>query len=818
MLPEKNRSRLSLKPRFEESHRELENVLNAIQDAVFEADLSRKILWCNTAVEKLFGYPPIELIGQSTEMLYAHRTDYEIWASQDALEELRSGPIARQLRYKRKDGSTFTGEVTASLIPDESSAPKRFIGIIRDITARKEEEEELYQRGVRLNRQKMALLELAKYKDEESGEIGKAVQKITEISAQALNVERISVWLYEQNFSRIRCIDLYEKSPSRHSEGFLLASEEYPAYFRAMEENRVIVANDAYNDPATSEFSKNYLTPLGITSMLDAPVRVGGQLVGVVCHEHVGPPRQWTLDEQTFAGSIADMAMLAIERWELKRTEKELRQSQERYHLLLNERLQESQERFRTTFEQAAVGIAHVNADGQFLRVNEKLCQLLGFTRDEMMSINFKSITHPDDIKKSIEFLHQLLSGNLNHATIEKRYIRKDGSFIWGNLTTTVIRNPDNEFKYFISVIEDITERKQLEERRKLYWEIFANSKDGIALIDPEGRYLEQNPAHKALLGYSDEEIRGKTPAIHLGEEIFAKIAGDLEKRGNYRGEVASTRKDGSTAYIDLSAFPVWNESGELACFVGIKRDITDRKRMENELLQQSKMAVIGQMAAWVAHEIRNPLFGISSVAQILARDLAKKPQLKELVESMLSEISRLNKLLESLLLYTQPRRIELEAANLKKLCEETFELQTGIVSSKNLKISTAFAPPDTEIPMDRDQMKQVLLNLFLNAAQASPDNGTIVVESKIHLSSTPFWTFSITNQGEPIQPVHLSSIFQPFFSTKKDGFGLGLSVCRKIVEDHGGTIQCESSKQHGTTFTFRIPLPLDLTEKLNPV
>src|SRR5262245_53819605 len=158
-----------------------------------------------------------------------------------------------------------------------------------------------------------------------TGDLPAACRAITEAAAQLLDVARSSIWLYDEARTVTHCVALYEAASATHSEGKTLAAADYPVYFRALEDERVIDAADAIRDPRTAEFSAGYLTPLGIGAMLDAPIRVGGRMVGVMCNEHVGPARQWTTDEEQFAGSLADFIALALESSKRAQTEAELR-------------------------------------------------------------------------------------------------------------------------------------------------------------------------------------------------------------------------------------------------------------------------------------------------------------------------------------------------------------------------------------------------------------------------------------------------------------------------------------------------------------
>ena len=174
-------------------------------------------------------------------------------------------------------------------------------------------------------KQNEMLMGLAKCKELYSGDLYDSLRLVTEATAHAVEVERVSVWLYEDDRLTIRCIDLYELSAARHSEGTVLAAADYPSYFKALEDGAFIAAHDANKDPRTKEFSDSYLSPLGITSMMDVPIRLKGGVVGVVCYEHVGHARRWTMEEENFARSPADYISLAMEADERRRAEEALR-------------------------------------------------------------------------------------------------------------------------------------------------------------------------------------------------------------------------------------------------------------------------------------------------------------------------------------------------------------------------------------------------------------------------------------------------------------------------------------------------------------
>jgi two-component system, cell cycle sensor histidine kinase and response regulator CckA len=193
---------------------------------------------------------------------------------------------------------------------------------------RKQAEMELRAANERYARHQAALIALTHSPAFQAGQLSGALREIAEVTARALNVGRVSVWRYERDRRDIVCMELYERGGHRHSAGVILKQEDYPAYFRILAEADVIAAHDAHHDPRTAEFSASYLGPHGIGAMLDAPVHVQGAMAGVLCCEHIGPARQWTADEQTFAVAVANLTSLVLAQAERRQVEEKLLRSQ----------------------------------------------------------------------------------------------------------------------------------------------------------------------------------------------------------------------------------------------------------------------------------------------------------------------------------------------------------------------------------------------------------------------------------------------------------------------------------------------------------
>jgi PAS domain S-box-containing protein len=298
-----------------------------------------------------------------------------------------------------------------------------------------------------------------------------ALREITRVAAETLGCERASIWLYNEECSAIRCAALYEQSSRGYSQGQELAAASHPSYFRALESERTIAAHDARADPRTREFRDDYLVPLGITAMLDAPVRGGGRMMGVVCHEHVGSPRVWTADEQSFAGSIADAVSLALEESERKRTEA----------------LRESEERYRRIVETALEGIWGIDAASVTTYANPRMAEMLGYTVEELLGKNAFDLVHPEDLERAAEQWERRMQGLSDR--LEFLLVRKDGSPLWVACSATPLFDEAGRPVGAFAMVTDVTELKQAEAERA---EMLAREKAARAEAEAANRTKDE--------------------------------------------------------------------------------------------------------------------------------------------------------------------------------------------------------------------------------------------------------------------------------------------------------------------------------------
>jgi len=249
----------------------------------------------------------------------------------------------------------------------------------------------------------------------------------------------------------------------------------------------------------------------------------------------------------------------------------------------------QSEQRFRATFEQAAVGIAHVGLDGRWLRVNHKLCLITDYVEEELLTRDRPSITYPEDMPDELDSMQQLLAGEVPSSTKEIRYVRKDGSLVWVNLTWSLTRTSTGEPDYFIEVIEDITERKEATEQLRLFARIFDTINEGVVVTDSANNIVSVNPAFSAITGYSAAEAIGKNPRmLHSGlmdKSFYDKMWQSIKKTGRWQGEIADRRKNGESYVEWLSISTMKDERGEFSHHIAVVSDISERKAAEEHMV-----------------------------------------------------------------------------------------------------------------------------------------------------------------------------------------------------------------------------------------
>jgi two-component system, NtrC family, sensor kinase len=531
----------------------------------------------------------------------------------------------------------------------------------------------------------------------------------------------------------------------------------------------------------------------------------------------------------------------------------------------LHEHLSESERRLQAMFEQAAVGMAMVAPDGKMLRVNRRLCEIVGYPADELTKLRFQDLTHPDDLAADLEASRAMRSGEQTSYLRKKRYFRKNGEIVWIKLATAAIRGEAGQIDYFVSVFEDITEAMRAEvasrESEWKYRSLFESSHDAIMTLEPPGwRFTDGNPATLAMFhaksledfvshgpdDLSPERQPGGRPSADAAKEFIQTAM----REGSAYFEWTHKRLDGQEFPVTvLLARMHWGGRQFLQATV---RDLSEQKRIEIELGHARKLEAVGQLASGIAHEINTPtqyvgdgvhflkeafegyrrlvshyqraVKALESVGghEALVREIREEEEDIDLpyldanapgsFESCQDGISRISTIVRAMKQFAHPDQKEKVLANLNQA------LQTTLAIAKNeykyvAEVTTEFGdlPP---VLCHVGDLNQVFLNLIVNAAHAIGDvvgqsgsKGTIRIRTSQEGSLA---RIDIADSGAGIPQAVRQRIFEPFFTTKEvgKGTGQGLAIARSIiVTKHGGSLTFETEVGKGTTFTIRIPV-----------
>ena len=358
--------------------------------------------------------------------------------------------------------------------------------------------------------------------------------------------------------------------------------------------------------------------------------------------------------------------------------------------------------------------------------------------------------------------------------------------------------------KSHVDLENRIRERtKQLSDSINLREAILASMSSGVMLIGPEGTVELINQAGAHILKSSPPDMMHRPLA-----ELMPAAAKILQSSIGPYQEIEAEARDGSRIPIGFSSAYCHVASGVREGIIIVFRDLTKIKALETEVINKERFAAMGRVVAGVAHEIRNPLFGISSIGQVFAREL-KTPAHQELAHALTAETKRLNQLVEELLVYGRPMKLTPGWCDLADLWEEVIALHRGEIESKGITIGRDFKVGRAKAYLDVNQIRQVFLNLLRNAIEAMPSGGEVAIRL---LFEDRYLIFKISDTGTGVPAAHIGKVFDLFFTTKPRGTGLGLGICKKIVEDHGGTISLESREwdwidgRKGTTVTVKLP------------
>ncbi|HSA92620.1 MAG TPA: PAS domain S-box protein [Terriglobales bacterium] len=478
------------------------------------------------------------------------------------------------------------------------------------------------------------------------------------------------------------------------------------------------------------------------------------------------------------------------------------------------EALRRSEERFRQLFESHLIGLHIARFDGRVVMANDAWLKMTGYTRSDLAAgrANWKAMTPSEHVDSDVKAGQQLQASG-TATPREKEYFRKDGSRFPVLIGLSKLEGSKDEAVAFIL---DISERKRAEEERERLhsaiehsaaeWrETFDAMQSPIVLLDAAGRILRINGAGQRLAGLGYERLLGLAMRGLPGEPWQA--AANLATRLTNANQVAPLAiRDETGRSWDIEALPMAGADAGNRTIV-ILRDTTELVKLQESLLRTETLSTLGSLVAGVAHEVRNPLFGISSTLDAFEARFGSQPSYERYVGALRRETSRMTELMKQLLELGKPSSPDRIQMDLGVVLGQALHTCAPMATQAGVKVLVHAHAPATVLA-ERLRLIQVFQNLVENAVQHSSPGQLVDLELETMEESGRRWVeCCVLDCGSGIATQDLDRIFEPFFSRRAGGTGLGLSIVQRIVEEHGGTISIRNRPQGGTEARVRLPL-----------
>ncbi|NUO08725.1 MAG: PAS domain S-box protein [Candidatus Brocadia sp.] len=793
--------------KLQEAKNFLKSILvSSTEHSIIAGDLDGNILAFNEGAKRMFGYEPEDLIKKSNIQILHIKEDVKSGKVKEMLKTaLLTGRYKEEMQLVRKNGEAFTGYSILTLRQSTHGNPIGFVMITRDITEQKLLEQELHNYTERL-------------------------EKIVEERTHKLRAS-------EEKYRR-----LFETSKD--------------VVFFCDTECRFVDINQAGVDLFGYE-SKNEILKLNLVHHLFFSPGEGKAIKEMVCKN--GFIKDYEVELKKKDGVRVPCLMTS----NLRRDERNNIIGYEGIIIDLTERKKIEQEKDIMNNINKILA-SNLDIREVYKSFSEELNKVVGFDRmsitlldekrDEFLIFAVSKDYHDSRLE---EGMHYSKYGTLAGKVVENGEVYMVNDTSRGSFSTDLIlfkegiksrlsyplickgeiigslnfgsKNVHNYSESHVDTINKIAPQltiaidntclfDKIKESEEKYRNLVEDIEDVIFRLDKKGRYLFLNSALKNVTGYDPREFYVNPfiamEMIHKGDvelvrETTRKVI-DGELKVSKDLEYRIYRKSGEELWISQNTYPIKNKKGGIIGIEGIMRDITDSKKIEEQIRRSERLASIGELAASIAHEIRNPLGAISNSVGMLKRDLSLKGDDQKLFEMVVEETERLNSIITNFLTFAHPAEYHFVRSDIVEIIDETlFLLEQDARFHEEIKIVKDYENDIPGISLDRNWIRKVFWNLLVNSIDAMPSGGKIYI--RVRKPKTPEncgIEIVIADTGTGIPPETLRKIFEPFFTTKKSkGTGLGLSIVHRIVDNHGGIIDVKSKRNKGTMFTIRLPL-----------
>lgn len=489
--------------------------------------------------------------------------------------------------------------------------------------------------------------------------------------------------------------------------------------------------------------------------------------------------------------------------------------------------LREQAELRRMIFDHAPGGISLADMNHRLVEVNEAFCRMLGYSREELLRLTFLQVTHPEDVQKNLSLDDRLIAGESGPAHLEKRYIRKDGTVVVATLDVGLIRDERGAPQYFVAQVADITDRRRAEAELLAHQQqlttILAHTPVVLFALDARGVYTLCEGAGLAALG--------RRPGEAVGQSAFDLYAARPDIVGDFKrglaGETFTSQREYNGAVFELRGTPLRESDGRISGVIGVALDITaraqatrEREKMERKLLEVQKLESLGVLAGGVAHDFNNLLTSILGNAGLVRLALGEHSPVLGNLGQIEQASQTAASLCQQLLAYAGRGQLNPAPVELSTLVRDTTDLlRVSVGNQSRLQFNLASDLPP--INADTARIRQILLNLVLNAAESMGHrDGLITVTTRRQRYDQPapgpgpgqelapgdYVCLEVADNGPGLDTEAQQRVFDPFFSTKGPGRGLGLAAARGIMRSHHGTLLLASQPGHGACFTLIFP------------
>ena len=747
----KEYEQMSSEKHFREMAKRCEKIVEIGDDGILVFEESYQIEFANTVASELTGYPKEKLLGMDFRHLLTERDNGYLNQMRSDVGEDESRRVCTEMEVLTTDGQKKNAEVCIAISKAEESGMKIY-AYLRDITEQKRMERKILEGTKRFEK----IAELGEdgiiVFDEDS-----RIEFANQMAAEILGIPKDQI-LGKEFFSLI----------GKRDEEFL---------------EEMVMRGEGIGQKVCIEMSIQ--TPLGQAKETE------------VC---VAPTRSEEGTIKTYA-YIRDIT-------ERKRFEKELRESEEKY---------------RNLFERVQHGLFISTKEGRFLDCNQAMVEMAGY--DD--KVEFLKIDIPRDLyvnKEDRRKFQKLTEAQGFVKDLEVEFKKKTDEKITVLLTAHAKKGEKGEVIGYEGLNIDISDRKRMERELKEANEFFMNliesSVDGIIAADMKGNIFIFNKGAETLSGYKAEEVIGKIHITKIYPEGVAKEIMKKLRSTEYGGpgkftptQLNVVNKNGEEIPIQLSAALIYDGAGKEVASVGIFTDLRSRLKMEKDLqeieqalIQSEKLAAMGRLTSQIAHELNNPIYGIMNTLDLLKTEIPPESKRRRILELSLSETHRLTEMLRNMLSFSKPEEEVRQHVKINELIEGILLIMDKQMQEATVKVKTYFDEKIPEVMASRNQLSQVMLNMFKNAKEAMPKGGTLTIGTRSEKDKV---LIHIRDTGVGIPEENRAKIFEAFFTTKQKvkGVGLGLSVCYGIIKNHGGEIKIDSEEGKGTHFTISLPI-----------